>query len=129
MKTPWHTMTAGDWIVILLLLTTSLAGVVWVINTPAGTRVVVTTEGQTSFIASLDQPQTVALDGPLGQTRLVIDDQGARITASPCPRKLCIAMGPAKQTADLIACVPNRILVRIDGSSNNEEGSYDLLSR
>ena len=128
MKTPWQIMTAGDWLVVLLLLGISFTGLLWVATTAEGTRVVVTSGGQTSFTAPLNQPRTVDLDGPLGQTHLVIDNQGARITGSPCPRKICISMGTAKQTGDLLACVPNRILVRID-SPVGEEAAYDLLSR
>lgn len=128
MKAPWHFMTGGDWLVVLVLLLTSLAGVAWIAAMPEGSRVLVTSGEQLCFVAPLDQPRTVAIDGPLGQTQLVIDEQGARIVDSPCPAKICVGMGPAKHTADLLACVPNRILVRIDGTSGGE-GSYDLLSR
>jgi hypothetical protein len=128
MKAPWRFMTAGDWLVVLFLLTVSLAGIAWVAAAPGGTRVVVTSGEQTLFTAPLDQPRSVDLDGPLGQTHLVIDDQGVRITASPCPRKICISMGTARHTGDLLACVPNRILVHIDNPAD-EEAPYDLLSR
>ena len=128
MKPPWQIMTAGDWLVVLFLLGTSLTGLLWMTTTAEGTHVVVTSGGKTVFTAPLDQPRSIDLDGPLGQTHLVIDDQGARITDSPCPRKICIGMGTAKQTGDLLACVPNRILVRID-SPAGEEAPYDLLSR
>ena len=128
MKAPWHYMTFGDWLVILPLLCAALAGVAWVAASPGGTRVVVTSGGQTCFAAPLDQPRSVDIEGPLGPTRLVIDEQGVRITDSPCPHKLCLAMGPARHTGDLLACVPNRILVRID-SPGGGEAPYDLLSR
>jgi hypothetical protein len=128
MKGPWHFMTAGDWLVVLSLLLLSLSGVFWIAGMPEGSRVLVTSGETLCFTAPLDQQRTVALDGPLGQTHLVIDEQGARIIDSPCPRKICVSMGPAKHTADLLACVPNRILVRIDGA-DGEEKPYDLLSR
>ena len=121
-------MTSGDWLVVLLLLGASLTGIAWVATAPGGTHVVVTGGGQTCFTAPIDQPNSVDLDGPLGLTRLIIDEQGVRIADSPCPRKICIAMGSAKRTGDLLACVPNRILVRID-SPAGEEAPYDLLSR
>ena len=121
-------MTSGDWLVVLLLLGVSLAGIARVATAPGGTHVVVTSAGQTIFTSPLDQPHSLDLDGPLGPTHLVIDDQGARITDSPCPHKICIAMGPARRTGDLLACVPNRILVRID-SPVGEGAAYDLLSR
>ena len=128
MRTPWQIMTGGDWLVVLVLLTVALTGLAWVAMTPEGSRVVVTSREQICFTAPLDQPRSVDLDGPLGQTRLVIDVQGARITGSPCPRKTCIAMGTARHTGDLLACVPNRILVRIDSPAATE-APYDLLSR
>ena len=121
-------MTVGDWLVVLIMLMLSLAGIVSIAAMPEGSRVLVTCGDALFFTAPLDQPRTLAIDGPLGRTKLVIDEQGARIIESPCPRKICISMGAAKHTADLLACVPNRILVHIDGSSNKEM-SYDLLSR
>lgn len=128
MKAPWHFMTLGDWLVVLLLLTTSLGGIVSIAAMSEGSRVLITCGDELCFTAPLDQPRTLAIDGPLGQTKLVIDERGARIVESPCPRKICVSMGVAKHTGDLLACVPNRILVHIDGSSGKEV-SYDLLSR
>ena len=128
MKAPWHFMTGGDWLVVLLLLTSSLGGIVSIAAMSEGSRVLITCGDELCFTAPLDQPRTLAIDGPLGQTKLVIDERGARIVESPCPRKICVSMGEAKHTGDLLACVPNRILVHIDGSSGKEV-SYDLLSR
>ena len=128
MKAPWHFMTGGDWLVVLFFLVSPLAGIASIAARAEGSRVLVTCGDALCFTAPLDQPRTLAIDGPLGQTRLVIDEQGVRISESPCPRKICVSMGVAKHTADLLACVPNRILVHIDGSSAKEV-SYDLLSR
>lgn len=128
MRPPWSTMTKGDWLVVLVLLGVSLLGVAVVASAPAGARVLVTAEGELSFSASLDQHQQFAVEGPLGKTQLTIDESGVRVLSSPCPRKICMSMGPAKGTADLIACVPNRILVRVD-DTGHEEPAYDLLSR
>lgn len=128
MKAPWQAMTGGDWLVVLFLLCFSLAGIAWVAAMPAGSRVLVYSGKELRFTAPLGQVRRVAIGGPLGQTLLAFDEQGVRVVASPCPRQLCVSMGPARQTADLLACVPNRILVRIVGSEG-ERGDYDLLSR
>lgn len=128
MRSPWHYMTGGDWLIVLILLGTSLVGMALVAAAPAGTRVVVTSSGQTCFVAPLDQPRIVDIEGPLGKTHLVIDEHGAQITSSPCSHKICINMGPVKRSGELLACVPNRILVRID-TPGSEEAPYDLLSR
>jgi len=128
MKTPWQVMTGGDWLVVLTLLGIALAGIAWLATAPAGTRVVATCGHQTCFVAELDQAHSVDLDGPLGKTHLVIDEKGAYVTSSPCPRKVCLSMGPARYSGDLLACVPNRIMVRIENRSG-EDVPYDLLSR
>lgn len=128
MKAPWQTMTGGDWLVVLMLLGIALAGIAWLAMAPAGTRVVVTCGGRTCFVADLDQAHSIDLDGPLGKTHLVIDEQGAYVTDSPCPRKVCVSMGPGKLSGDVLACVPNRIMVRIEGPAD-ENAPYDLLSR
>lgn len=128
MKKPWHIMTRGDWVVVLTLVTIALGGIGWQATAPAGTRVIATSGDQTCFVAELGQKHSVDLEGPLGKTHLVIDEQGAYVTASPCPRKTCMAMGPAKHSGDLLACVPNRIMVRIS-NADGEEAPYDLLSR
>ena len=127
MKTLLQIMTGGDWLIVLTLLAVSVAGIVWLATAPKGTRVVVTSGDQTCFVADFDQAQSVDLDGPLGKTHLVIDETGAHVTSSPCPRKICISMGPVRHAGDLLACVPNRIMVRIESPS--EDAPYDLLSR
>lgn len=128
MRSPWQIMTRGDWLVVLSLLAAALLGLVLVATAPNGSHVVVTSAGQVCFTAPMNQAHSVDLEGPLGKTHLIIDDQGARIGSSPCPRKICMAMGSANRAGDLLACVPNRILVRID-SPVGEEAPYDLLSR
>ena len=114
--------------IVLALLGVAVAGIAWLAAAPKGTRVVVTSGDRTCFVADLDQHQSVDLDGPLGKTHLVIDETGAHVTSSPCPRKICISMGPARHSGDLLACVPNRIMVRIE-SPSSEDSPYDLLSR
>lgn len=95
----------------------------------AGTRVVVSSGGRVVFVAPLDKNQRVEINGPLGVTVLQIDNGAARIISSPCSQKICIRMGKAQHTGDLIACVPNRIVVRIEGRNNGEDPGYDLISR
>ena len=121
-------MTGGDWIIVAVLLLMAMTGIGWIATSPVGSRVIVTSENETCFVAGLDEKHQVDLDGPLGKTRLVIDEKGAYVTGSPCPRKVCISMGPAQYSGDLLACIPNRIMVRIE-NTGDEEAPYDLLSR
>jgi hypothetical protein len=64
------------------------------------------------------------LEGKLGLSEVVIDEQGARISSSPCNSQRCVLSGPHKHAGDVIACVPNRILITLRGSS---ESRFDAI--
>lgn len=121
-------MTAVDRLVTGLLLLVSIAGLAWLATAPRGQQVTVSDGERILFVAPLNQSRTVDLPGPLGLTTLEIGPEGARIVASPCTLKLCMGMGPAHRPGDLLACLPNRILVQIEGEMAGNE-KYDLLSR
>jgi len=55
--------------------------------------------------------------GELGDSEIVIDDKGVYFLESPCRNKLCILTGHKHKIGDMIACVPNRILVAINGAA------------
>jgi len=90
--------------------------------------VVVSSGDRVVFVAPLNQKRQVAIAGPLGMTRLQIANGGVRVLSSPCPKKICIGMGEARNSGDLLACVPNRLVIRVEGGVQ-KKGGYDLLSR
>ena len=127
----WRRTRPLDRILVVLLLLLCGLLLVWLRPGPAGRRVIVERDGAVIFTAPLDQDRTVALAGRLGPTRLAIRHGSVCIEASPCPRKLCIGMGHIARSGQILACVPNGLLVRIDGgpTAAGKGGGYDLLSR
>jgi len=53
----------------------------------------------------------------LGDSEIIIDGNGVAFLESPCRNKLCILAGHKHRIGDVIACVPNRILVAINGAA------------
>ncbi|NLC70948.1 MAG: NusG domain II-containing protein [Desulfuromonadaceae bacterium] len=94
-----------------------------------GSRVVVEREGKILFSASLDQDRQVSFDGPVGKTILVVGGGEAFIRSSDCRDKVCVRMAEIGKVGEWVACVPNRLLVRIEGDKAGREGNYDILSR
>jgi hypothetical protein len=127
MKLPWQIMTPTDWAMILLTLAIALAAIPWLSTASKGAKVIVQCDDRTCYSGPLKREKVVDLDGPLGKTRLAINDEGARIVSSPCPGKLCISMGQISYAGAFLACIPNRIFVRLESST--EESPYDYLSR
>lgn len=63
-------------------------------------------------------------EGELGVSRVSVDSSGARMEFSPCVTQHCVLSGTHKHAGDMIACVPNRILVLIRGGSR---GGFDAI--
>ncbi len=88
--------------------------------------------GQYLEVRSIDGLATISLkdnaeyvvNGPLGPEKLIVEDGQARMENSPCPLKICEAMGPIDDPGEIILCIPNRISVKVKGS-----GGIDAVSR
>jgi len=57
-------------------------------------------------------------EGDVGGSEIVIENGHVRIIHSTCASKACVLSGEHDHLGDMIACVPNRILVVIDGQKN-----------
>lgn len=125
----WRRLTPLDRLLLaglLLLAFGLLLAVAWL---PGGSRVLVERDGRTIYQAPLGEARQVQLEGPLGMTTLVLDQAGAKIVASPCLNKVCIGMGRVGRTGEWLACLPNHLLVRIEGGTSSGDQDYDLISR
>ncbi len=114
---------------LLLILVVLVSLSFLLLQQGAGARVLVESGDNTIFVADLDQDQQVELRGPLGLTLLKISAGSAQVVSSPCPQKICIGLGKAQHSGDLLACVPNRLVIRIEGAGGDKERGYDFLSR
>lgn len=68
----------------------------------------------------LDSVVDVEIPGPLGSTHVHIEDGAASISDSPCPNRTCIAAHPISRPGSWTACLPNRVLIRIDGEAPDD---------
>lgn len=79
-----------------------------------------------SVTVPLDSDATFEIPGPLGQTVAEIEGGSIRIVSSPCPHKMCVAMGAIDGANEMIVCVPNEVVVTIPGT---ERGTTDAVTR
>jgi hypothetical protein len=115
-------LTRGDKLLMGILLVLSLAsiGMVHRLVKP-GSVVVVEVDGHEVHRLDLSVDGRRAVVGPLGETVIQVNAGEIRVESSPCPHKLCVNMGWVKRTGSLIVCVPNRVLVRVEGEQSGEE--------
>jgi hypothetical protein len=84
----------------------------------AGRQVIITSLQSEDLVVDLSRARTIEVKGPLGTTRIVVEEGGARITESPCPHKLCIKRGRVSRVGDLVACLPNGVVMTVTGESD-----------
>jgi hypothetical protein len=76
---------------------------------------------KTSWEYPLDAEETVFADGPIGRTLIEIKGGSVRILSSPCENKTCISMGAIDGDGRFIACLPNRVIVTIEGGGGTQK--------
>jgi len=70
-------------------------------------------EGKREVTVTADSRETLRLRGPLGETTVAIQNGKVWVVFSPCPDKTCIKMGKIPDNTDFIACIPNRVVIRL----------------
>lgn len=81
---------------------------------PASYRIRIESEdGNREILVTPDSQETLKLRGPLGETTVAIRNGKVWVVFSPCPDKTCLKMGKIPDNTDFIACIPNRVVIRM----------------
>ncbi len=108
----------GDFLVVILLLAGAVAWIAFGMTpTTTGSTATVEVSGKLVQELHLGHEDYVTINGALGPVLIGIDGSGIRILDSRCPHGLCKRMGPIQKSGDWIACIPNKLVIRIQGTS------------
>ena len=111
-----------DLILIAVLL--AVTGVLFLIlrggsgKNADGPCAVVTIGGEEIGRYPLNEPGIFVLNG--GTNTLVVRDGVAWMEEAKCPDKICMAMGKISRNGEFIACLPNQLLVVIEGGESSQ---------
>ena len=86
-------------------------------DTGTGARAVVTVEGREVGRYPLSKNGTFPLNG--GTNILVVENGEAWVSEANCPDKVCMGMGKISRNGEFIACLPNRLLVVVEGAAED----------
>jgi hypothetical protein len=80
----------------------------------------------THYVYPLGEERRVSVQGPLGATIVVVRGGKASVEDSPCPDKLCVHMAAISKPGQWIACLPNKVFVRVTGAADEQvdDSSY-----
>lgn len=124
----WQRMTLADRLLTGGLILFAAVFIVIDSSRATGLMLIVEQDNRITHSYSLSANQTLELSGQLGPSIVEIKDGSARFVSSPCPNKVCIGMGTAAKSGDILACVPNHLLLRISGHTASES-DHDLITR
>ena len=102
-----------DYLIIIISLAVVTGSVFW---SSAGRNGELRAEIEASgelYIMPLSQDGYLDLEGPVGNTRVEVSDGEVFISDSDCRDKICITMGQVSSPSGWIACLPNRVFVRV----------------
>lgn len=118
-------LLAGDAIVVALLAAAA-AGALFVRGGDApAAGAAVYSGGRRVLVLDLEAPGVHEVRGPLGATRIQVRERRVRVLSSPCPLQVCRGRGWVGGAGEVLACVPNEVVVRLSGPA----GAPDALSR
>jgi len=89
-----------------------------------GDTVLIQIDGKDFLRLPLAENKSIEVLGPLGKSIVEIKNRRVRILSSPCPDKLCIKEGYINKPGQLIVCVPNRIVIKIEGRASLDALTY-----
>jgi hypothetical protein len=120
---PWP--KRGDLILFAVLLALSLTG--WLTihllrsrNAPTSLQI---DASEQAFALPLNDTVLV-IPGPLGDTKVIIEDGKVWVEEATCPQKICKRQGKIALPGQSIICLPNRIVITIKGDKQPDAVTY-----
>ena len=75
----------------------------------------------------LSESRILRFEGPMGVSEVEIETGAAQIVTAPCRKLLCVRRGWVRRRGDAAVCVPNRLVLRVQGRDDGK--GFDMVSR
>ena len=110
---------------IVIVIAGLIGSYMLVTGSNTGNTLVVIAEGKEygNYKLAEDQIITVKQNGHVNE--IVIENGKARMNSSDCHNQVCVHNGEISNTAQSIVCLPNKLIVKIEGE---EDADYDIIS-
>ena len=89
----------------------------------AGSTAVITVGGEVYGTYSLDEDNEITVEQNGHTNKVIIKDGAVSMEFSDCKNQVCVNQGWIKDSSKAITCLPNRVMVTIEG-----EGEYDVTT-
>jgi hypothetical protein len=69
---------------------------------------------------SILKDTVITVSGSIGKTEIRIENGRVWISNAPCANRICQHQGKISRNGQMLVCVPNRIIVQIEGQKQND---------
>ena len=90
-----------------------------------GDLVVVKVNGEIYGKYSLSKDRTITVNRDGHMNKITIKRGKVQVSKSSCKNQICVKQGSISTTHQSIVCIPNRVVVSIEG----KDGEYDVISQ
>lgn len=120
--------SAADGLLVLAVIALAAALITQPWSEAAGgcaSEVVVEVNGREVMRLPLtEEARDCSVNGFSGESRFRIEGGEVWMVDSACPDKLCVGMGRVGQSGNSVVCLPNRVVLRLEG-----DGGIDAVQR
>lgn len=105
-----------DVVLILIIAFFCLAGIFLMANTSKGTTATIFIDGKELKTVPLNVPAIIRQDGFV----IEVKNNSIGVIESDCNNKLCVKTGFISKQSQTIVCVPNKLVIQINGKSDTD---------
>ncbi len=106
----------GDAVIIVLVLSLGFSPYWFRAKNATIDKFIIEMNGETFAVIDCDADATIVVPAQLGPIIVEIHDDSAWVKSSSCPLKYCVEMGAISKPHQIIACVPNKVLIKATGN-------------
>lgn len=119
----------ADILLLIFILIFGIGVSYWsLLGNSSGENVLITVDGHTYGIYPLSTDDEITVTHGNHTNHITIKDGKVSMTYSSCKNQVCVHSAPISSTKDVIVCLPNRVIIEIQGSSKQSGGDVDVIS-
>lgn len=110
-------------IILLIILVCAGLAMTWFSTAASsgGRKAVVSVDGKVYGTYDLSKNRTVTVRQNGHKNKIVIKNGKVQMAYSTCRNQVCVEHSAISRTNQQIVCLPNRVMIRIEGKDSNED--------
>lgn len=112
-------------LMVMIVIIGSLSGIYLSLGKTAGDEVEIKIDNRVYGTYRLDLDRTIVVKGSNGKNIVTIKNGSVKMSSASCKNQVCVHHSPISKVGESIICLPNKVIVKIKGSS---KGGIDAVS-